>query len=228
MATLSNRPVSQQPSKAYFVPYGGNADRENGPGCISRAPTNPFWGPRGNDASLWITNTGWNVSKLLDLSDTVRAALHKGRKLTYIDLGDLTFVLSMMITDELADTTRSKTIAETQKIAFQAIQHARLDKLLADMLLASQEKSADVISKDVAEATGLRPEITNARNLQGYWRARFKSDYLSIDRRRYDSIAKDLRDAWFPSTVGEKGDTRLHEAIGLSEADGTTHFVPGQ
>lgn len=37
------------------------------------------------------------MSKLLDMSDTLRAALAKGRRLTPSELDDLNFVLDMMV-----------------------------------------------------------------------------------------------------------------------------------
>lgn len=51
----------------------------------------------GHSGGFWVTESGWNVRKLLELSDTMRAALAKGRKLTPAELDDLNFVLDMMV-----------------------------------------------------------------------------------------------------------------------------------
>lgn len=73
------------------------------PAVLPRLPTDSSIhsrgsrGSRGSDASLWVNDGGWNVPKLLKLSDLVRAALSKGRKLSFTELEDLNFVLDMMV-----------------------------------------------------------------------------------------------------------------------------------
>ena len=221
--------MSQQTSKEFFACFRrGIADRENGPEFLSRPRTNSSFGPRTNDASSWITSAGWNASKLLDLSDSVRAALNRGKKLSLIEMEDLTFVLSMMTADELVGAVPSKGQTETQRVGLKVIRRARLDKLLASILIAHDEAGAHATSKEKMEAARLLPEKEIARSLQECWRSQFESEYLAMDKRRYDSLEGSLREVLFPSAQLEQRGVRLHAAIGLSEAEGSTHYVPGQ
>lgn len=174
---------------------------------------------------MWISPTGWNVSKLLELSDTVRVALNDGKALRPTELGNLAFVLGMMIADEMDDARQSKSERASQKVDITLVQRARLDKLLADMMRAD-EKVAKSGSKFAA--TGLWPEIEIARSLQTYWRGRFKIDYFSLDRRRCDDlIAGGLGEMLFSNVSGGREDWS-QEAVGLSEKEGIAHFHPGQ
>lgn len=56
-------------------------------------------GSRASDGggTFWLADGGWNVTKLLEVSDTMRAALAMGRKLTFGELEELNFVLDMMV-----------------------------------------------------------------------------------------------------------------------------------
>ncbi|KUI54443.1 hypothetical protein VP1G_01721 [Cytospora mali] len=209
------------------ISYDGTA--EQSAQNLSRPSTNASLQSPGSDASFWITPAGWNASKLLDLSDTVRAALNEGKELTPAELEDLSFVLGMMIADEMDDAPQSKSQTATQKVDLSIIQHGRLDKLITDMLLAHEEQEVDVKSNGKLAATGLWPETEIALSLQKYWLARFKSEYFSLDKRRCDDLIKGaLRDILFSSAMSGGRGVWSPAAAGLSEVERNRHFSPGQ
>lgn len=145
--------------------------------AFARRPTDSSLTSRSSDANFWVTDGGWNVGKLLQLSDEVRSALSKGRKLIVQELEDLNFVLDMMVVDKLDDEApslrrQSGSSAGSPmllKITFSVIQRARLDQLLADMLAAyDKEMTAAPLGGKVVE-TGLGSEIEVASMLQKHW-----------------------------------------------------------
>lgn len=64
---------------------------------LFRLPTDSTIRSRASDANLWVTGAGWNAAKLLELSDMIRAALAKGKRLSFSELEDLNFVLDMLV-----------------------------------------------------------------------------------------------------------------------------------
>lgn len=146
--------------------------------AFARRPTDSSLASRSSDANFWITDGGWNVEKLLQLSNELRSALSQGRKLFVQELEDLNFVLDMMIVDKLDDEAPSQRRQPGSsaggpttllKITFSAIQRARLDKLLADMMVAyDKETIAAPLGGRVVE-TGLGSEIDVASTLQEHW-----------------------------------------------------------
>lgn len=69
---------------------------------LSRFPTASSTRSHGSRASdgggtFWLADGQWNVTKLLDMSDSMRVALAKGRRLTCEELEELNFVLDMMV-----------------------------------------------------------------------------------------------------------------------------------
>ena len=180
-----------------------------------------------------ITNeSNRNVSKLRALSDTVRAALSQGRTLALLELEQLSFVLDMMLSDEIDYKTASEASATgqaSQKLTFSTIQNARLDKLLSEIIHVYETESFSA-RPPIAEV-GLESEIETVQSLQKYWHARFKSAYFALDQYRLDDLFSDaLRDVLF-STVASDGlgkwSRRGQIAHELSEAEVSLHFVPG-
>lgn len=206
--------------------YDGSAELSSQQ--LSRAAKNDSSRSRSSDASLWVTSTGWNVPKLLDLSDTVRATLNDDKDLTPTEMGNMIFVLGMMIAAEMDDAWQSKSQEASQRVDISIIQCARLDKLLADMISAN-EQGADAESKGKLPMNVLWPELEMAQNLQRYWSARFKNEYFALDRRRCDDlVAGGLRDMLFSDVSGGRGESSSQEEVVLSEKEGMAHFVPGQ
>lgn len=69
---------------------------------VFRPPITPSlhsYGSRGSDfgGTSWLVDGKWSVTKLLDMSNTMRAALAEGRKLTLGELEEVNFVLDMMV-----------------------------------------------------------------------------------------------------------------------------------
>lgn len=173
----------------------------------------------------------WNIPKLLGLSDSIRATLAKGRRLSFSELEDLNFVLDMMIVDKLDHEAPSKTkTATTQKITFPAIQRARLDKLLTDVLRAYERETNSINMHGLVVETGLGSESELASSLQKHWQSRFKSEYFMIEKYRLDSlIAESLKDVTFSAVASDGlGVWMPKDAKEVSEAEGHTQFTPGQ
>ncbi|ROV98986.1 hypothetical protein VSDG_03831 [Cytospora chrysosperma] len=228
---LANAPTGQDVQfRKLILPssdsYDGSAELSSQQ--LPRAAKNESSRSRSSDASFWVTSTGWNVPKLLDLSDTVRATLNDDKDLTPTEMGNMIFVLGMMIAAEMDDAWQSKSQEASQRVGISIIQCARLDKLLADMISAN-EQGADAESKGKLPMTGLWPEFDMAQNLQNHWSERFKNEYFALDRRRCDDlIAGGLRDMLFSDVSGGRGESSSQEEVVLSEQEGMAHFVPGQ
>lgn len=78
--------------------------------------------------------------------------------------------------------------------------------------------------------TGLGSEINTANDLQKQWQARFKSQYTSIDKYRFDKLMTGaLQDVEWSATASEgMGVWVPNDAIEYSEVEGNARFTPGQ
>lgn len=63
------------------------------------SPSLHSFGSHGSDVggTSWLVDGKWSVTKLLDMSNTMRAALAESRKLTLGELEELNFVLELMV-----------------------------------------------------------------------------------------------------------------------------------
>ncbi|PSR94435.1 PUA-like domain-containing protein [Coniella lustricola] len=115
------------------------------------------------------------------------------------------------------------------KITFSAIQRARLDKLLADMVTAYDKEVVSAPLRGKVVETGLGSEIEVASTLQKHWQSRFESEYYRIDKYRFDKLMTGpLRDVVWSATATEGlGVWAPGKVIEISEAEGNTAFVPG-
>lgn len=177
---------------------------------------------QGTDVDPWVDSRGdWNIPKLLGLSDTIRATLAQGKKLSFAEIEDLNFVLDMMVVDELDDDT-------AQRITFPAVQRARLDELLADVLRACERAT----THGLVVETGLGSETDAASRLQKHWQSRFQSEYAGIEKYRFDILrAESLQDVTFSAVASDGlGVWVPKEATNkeISVAEGNTQFIPGQ
>ncbi|POS73559.1 hypothetical protein DHEL01_v208052 [Diaporthe helianthi] len=172
-----------------------------------------------------------NLPKLLALTDSIRAALSHGRTLTLLEMEELAFVLDMMLVDEIDGKTPAEapaTYHNSQVTTFSVIQNTRLDKLLADIIHVYENEST--ARPRIAEM-GLGSEVEKVQSLQKHWRARFKSEYFSLDQYRLDRLFSNaLRDVLF-SAIASDGlgiwspkEPLAHE---LSEAEVALHYTPG-
>lgn len=178
---------------------------------------------QGTDFDPWVDSGGdWNIPKLLGLSDTIRATLAQGKKLSFAEVEDLNFVLDMMVVDELDDDT-------AQRITFPAVQRARLDELLADMLRACERATT---THGLVVETGLGSEVDAASRLQKHWQSRFQSEYAGTEKYRLDILrAESLQDVTFSAVASDGlGVWVPKEATNeeISVAEGNTQFIPGQ
>lgn len=126
--------------------------------------------------------------------------------------------------DESTDI--STKINADEQLTFTAIQSARLDKLLVDMLCAYDREKTIL---PVVE-TGLGSEISTATDLQRHWQARFKTEYFSLEKSRIDTLMSGaLLDVGWSATASDgMGIWMPTEAIDISEVEGDVRFVPGQ
>lgn len=108
---------------------------------------------------------------LLELSDSVRASLHKEG-----DLGPDSDRLSAVLEFALSEKTPGST-----SIDFRTLKQARLDKLVADL------------TKCRMRVTSLSPrarrDVATAEKLERMWRTRFKDQYIRIDEMRTADLA---------------------------------------
>ncbi|PHH91083.1 hypothetical protein CDD83_1711 [Cordyceps sp. RAO-2017] len=114
-----------------------------------------------------------NERALLELCDAARAGLADSS------------VAEPAVADKVAEFLRAAVRDEAYGIAtvaFSTILHARLDKLVAD-----------VLSPEGRAGTG-QPhpwlDYSMAERLQRHWRARFRERYFDIDQMRYSSLSK--------------------------------------
>lgn len=172
-----------------------------------------------------------NVTKLLGLSDSIRATLYRGRMLTLTELEELAFVLGMMLVDEIDNRVASTdpTPSQASKITFSTIQSTRLDKLLSDIIHVCERKG--IQTRPLDAEVGLGSEIETAQNLQKHWRARFKSKYFALDKYRLESLLSNaLQDVSFSDVASDGLGVWLRNdtpTLALSEVEGNLHFTPG-
>ncbi|KAF4979641.1 hypothetical protein FZEAL_4198 [Fusarium zealandicum] len=155
---------------------------------------------------------GLDEDSLLEVCDTVRASLHEGRSLGPRWEEAMGFLAAI-----LRDETDGMPVIE-----FAAIENARLDKLLLDIVDPENRPSPTPTRFDV--------DVRLAERLQRRWRARFREDYFTIDQERYLSLSKTgrLKDVEFNLESGS-GQERW-KAKGcetLSELEGNLEFEPG-
>ncbi|KAJ4422430.1 hypothetical protein N0V82_002878 [Gnomoniopsis sp. IMI 355080] len=188
------------------------------------------YGSRTSDGggAFWLADGRWNVTKLLDMSDAMRVALAKGRKLTCEELEELNFVLDMMLVDKLDHEASAPSVQKN--ITFPMIQDARLDRLLVEMLGAYDREMTTVPVGGVSFETGLGQEINAAADLQKSWQSRFKSEYFGIEKYRLDSLMSgSLQDVVWSTTASDGlGVWMPTHVVDISEVEGNTRFAPGQ
>ena len=111
---------------------------------------------------------------------------------------------------------------------FATLKHARLDKLLADLLaIADSPRHSTHDSEPWPE---FRIDVSNANNLRRAWRRRFREDYIIIDHHRSAELLEDkLKHInYMNSPEDEPGKWHI-EALGpVSELEGNLQFNPGQ
>jgi hypothetical protein len=113
----------------------------------------------------------FDLKGLLELSDSVRASLHKEG-----DLGPDSDRLSTFLELALSEETHGST-----SIDFQTLKLARLDKLVADLTKCSR--------RVVGLSPRSRRDVATAGKLERMWRNRFKDQYFMMDEIRTADLA---------------------------------------
>ncbi|KAI8625279.1 PUA-like domain-containing protein [Xylariaceae sp. FL1651] len=161
----------------------------------------------------------WSHSTLLDLSDSIRAGLRRDNA-----VGPDAEKLSSFLEAVLRDEERKHPTLD-----FETIEYARLDKLLAELLLFA----------DVIKTTGSTPElplrfrvdVSHAKSLRRIWRRRFREQFFMMDQHRCAVLVEGgrLKDVSFNSSLEyDLGKWQTKKVSGpVSEVEGNLQFEPG-
>ncbi|KAI1191124.1 hypothetical protein F5B17DRAFT_348718 [Nemania serpens] len=179
--------------------------------------------PRGHSSEQLTSNelaeSDWNRTKLLNLSDSVRARLRDGN-VSGLGGERLSSFLEAALTDEER---------KHPTLDFETIEYARLDKLLAELL-----QSADTIKpSDLTPELLLRfrVNVSQAKSLRRLWRRRFREQYFMMDQHRCAILVEGgrLKDVSFNSSLDyDLGKWQTKKLTGpVSEVEANLEFEPG-
>ncbi|KAI0159362.1 PUA-like domain-containing protein [Pestalotiopsis sp. NC0098] len=160
----------------------------------------------------------WDKAALLKLSDSVRASIRHDESLGP-DASKLSAFLEAVIKDEER---------KHPTMSFDTIEHARLDKLLEELLHFSGLMKA--ASHKVELPLRFRVDIAHSKKLRVLWRHRFREQYVMIDQLRCAVMVKGgrLKEVSFTSAVAyDLGmwQTASSNLVGAEEGNQT--FEPG-
>ncbi|KAI0878352.1 hypothetical protein GGS24DRAFT_518140 [Hypoxylon argillaceum] len=161
----------------------------------------------------------WNRTKLLGLSDSVRAGLRGGN----VSSSD-TETLSNFLEAALKDEER-----KYPTLDFEIIEYARLDKLLAELLqFADTMKAGDLTPELLLR---FRVNVSEAKNLRRLWRRRFREQFFMMDQHRCAVLVEGgrLKDVSFNSSLDyDLGKWQTKRLTGtVSEVEANLQFEPG-
>ncbi|KAK9419238.1 hypothetical protein SUNI508_01215 [Seiridium unicorne] len=161
---------------------------------------------------------GWDKSALLNMSDSVRAAIRHD-ECVGPDAGKLSTFLEAVLKDE---ERRHPTMG------FEIIEHARLDKLLDEVLQFAE------LMKAASHATELplrfRVDVAHCKKLRVIWRHRFREQYMMIDQLRCAVMVKGgrLKEVSFTSAVTYNlGMWQTADSNLVGEVEGNQQFEAG-
>ncbi|KAK9780607.1 putative YDG domain-containing protein [Seiridium cardinale] len=160
----------------------------------------------------------WDKSALLNMSDSVRAAIRHD-ECVGPDAGKLSTFLEAVLKDE---ERRHPTMG------FETIEHARLDKLLEEVLQFAE------LMKAASHATELplrfRVDVAHCKKLRVIWRHRFREQYMMIDQLRCAVMVKGgrLKEVSFTSAVTYNlGMWQTADSNLVGEVEGNQQFEAG-
>ncbi|KAI1106275.1 PUA-like domain-containing protein [Jackrogersella minutella] len=171
----------------------------------------------------------WDRVELLELSDTIRASL-RSDKTVGAEAERLSGFLEAAVRDEEQSARRPS-------LDFETIEHARLDKLLAEILHFAEEPrltcgslSAGMPASSSSLPLRYRADVSHAKRLLRAWRRRFREQYFMMDQHRCALLVKGgrLKDVSFDSSLTYdvvKWQTKVSDPI--SELEGNLQFDPG-
>ncbi|KAI1844055.1 hypothetical protein JX266_009728 [Neoarthrinium moseri] len=161
---------------------------------------------------------GWDKTTLLTLSDSVRASLQHDRS-----LGPDSEKLSRFLETVLKDEERRHPTLD-----FETIEHARLDKLLNEILLFVETMKTTTFATDLP--LRFRVDAAHCKKLQVIWRHRFREQYIMIDQLRCAVLVKGgrLKDVSFNCALTyDLGKWQTRETNPVSEVEGNQQFEAG-
>ncbi|KAH6661107.1 hypothetical protein BKA67DRAFT_654247 [Truncatella angustata] len=151
--------------------------------------------------------TEWDKSALQDLSNSIRASIRHDES-----IGPDTSKLSVFLEIVLKDEERRH-----PTMGFETIEHARLDKLLDELIqFAGLMKAA---SCSVELPLRFRVDIAHCKKLRVLWRHRFREQYALIDQFRCALMVKGGR-----LKQGSSSSDMIYD-LGLWQTDTMTNLV---
>lgn len=113
---------------------------------------------------------------------------------------------------------------------FGTIEHARLDKLLSEIIQFADTMKNSSLSPEFL--LRLRVNVSQAKNLRRLWRRRFREQFFMIDKHRCGVLVEDgrLKDVSFNSLLDyDLGKWQTMRVTGpVSEVEANLQFEPGQ
>lgn len=162
----------------------------------------------------------WDRTQLLDLSDLIRTGLRHGN-ITSPDAGKISNFLEITLKDEER---------KCPTLDFATIEYARLDKLLAEILLFADTVKPSELTPEIL--LRLRVIVSQAKHLRRLWRRRFREQFFMLDQHRCAVLVDGgrLKDVSFNSSLDyDLGKWQATKASGpVSEVEANLQFEPGQ
>ncbi|KAH8653446.1 PUA-like domain-containing protein [Xylariales sp. PMI_506] len=165
-----------------------------------------------------LGDVNWDKDTLLALSDSVRAAIQDGR-----GLGPDVERLSRFLESVVKAEERRQS-----SVDFETLDHARLDKLLNEILHFSEIAKVENSAYDMP----LRFQVDTAhcKKLQLIWRQRFREQYFMVDQLRCAALVRGgrLKDVSFNSALTyDLGKWEARASDPMSEFEGNLQFEAG-
>jgi hypothetical protein len=166
-----------------------------------------------------LGDLGWDKKRLLTLSDSVRASLRHDRT-----LGSDAENFSSFLEAVLKDEERKQ-----PSLDFDMIEHARLDKLVNDVLHFIE--GLKFLHSTANLPLRFRVDAANCKKLRLIWRHRFREQYFMIDQLRCAALVKGgrLKDVSFNCALTyDLGKWQARDSDLVSELEGNLQFEAGQ
>ncbi|KAH7037945.1 PUA-like domain-containing protein [Microdochium trichocladiopsis] len=168
--------------------------------------------------STIASESKYNQDALLEMSDSVRLSLLRDNA-----LGPWHEKLSSFLHTALRDEEMDDPVIDLDRI-----QHARLDKLLNELL--NYAESVRITKFSAHFALGFRVDMSNAKNLRRAWRRRYREQYFMLDQRRCAVMVEGghLKDVSFNAClIYNLSKWQTIGASPVSEIEANLQFEPG-
>jgi hypothetical protein len=174
----------------------------------------------------------WDRAELLALSDSVRAGLRSNNNVAF-GVGPEADKLSSFLEAALNDEDR-----KYPTLDFQTIEYARLDKMVAEILLFADTMGTSSSSGGVLLALSsehmlrFRADVSLVKGLRRLWRRRFREQFFMMDQHRCAVLVDGgrLKDVSFSNSLEyDLGKWHTLKVAGpVSEVEGNQTFDAGQ